>query len=285
MVEHRQDFPGCSRLVSVDTGQFHVYSDKEIDSLLNEAVDYVKNNRLRTDSSVHDDVYAFGASIIEQARKSLDALKNAPKEGVAKYEGPSEQELTDVLNGGIRNLVKTLKPFGDIGLIGWSPYLRVVVRQQPVLTLNSPRIDLSNVKIEITATGELWAKYPWFSCSQYCFHWEKVIKCDRIASITASLDIKAKLHADVAADGPRVLIQAQFDELRLDYPILRDIPLEGIANQALGGKPIIAYDAAKIVASIPVLDSKFTVDKIDLSPTNGGISIGVIIKKICWPQI
>jgi hypothetical protein len=225
-VERWMNFPGCARLAKDDDAEMYTYSTKEKAELLAKALEYVKKgDRDRSNHTVYDGVYSFGGSMIEQHRRVLDALEGAGND----YEGPPRKELQNVLDGGISGLVKTI---GDWDLIAWCNYLRVVIKKQPSITLASPRIDLKGVSVNVTAGAELWAKYPWWNCHNWCFKWEKVIKCDRIASITVSIDLAADAHADVNATGPLVAIQAAFDRLRLDYPILDKIPLEGIANAA-----------------------------------------------------
>ena len=181
------------------------------------------------------------------------------------------------MKGGIKNLVNTL---GDWGLYAWCPYLRVVLKRKPQLNLGSPRIDLTNISITVTATGELWAKYPWWNCYQWCTSWKKVIKCDRIASLTVSPDIRAAAHANCESTGSRVYVRGEFDSLRLDYPILDKIPLEGIANRALADRLVYVYDAAQLVETVPVLQSHFTVGSISLPPTASGISVGVTLRQV-----
>ncbi|MDB5933240.1 MAG: hypothetical protein JWQ01_584 [Massilia sp.] len=283
-LEHRKTFPGCSNFAFTNPAEFYIYSDAEIEALLKEAVTTVRTNTGNPAVSIYSEIYSHGGAIIQQAKSALTALqgadRDAPPGSPGSYEGPKEEILTNIINGGIENLVKTLKPLGDWGLYAYSPYLRVTVRDKPTLVLNTPRIDLSNVFIEVTATGELWSKFPWLNCYRYCTKWEKVVKCERIASVTVSPHIKAKLHASVQASGARVNIIAKFDELRLDYPILDKLPLEGIANDVLDNKPVFVYDASELVATIPLLKSRFSVDKIELPATSGGISVGVSIKRI-----
>ena len=242
--------------------------------MLTKALDYVKKgDRQRSNHGVFDGVYSFSGSVIEQHRRVLDALEGSGDD----YEGPPRKELEKVLGGGISDLVKTL---GDWDLIAWCNYLRVVVKKKPSITLASPRIDLKGVTVNVTAGAELWAKYPWWNCYNWCFKWEKVIKCDRIAAITVSLDVAAEAHADVSARGPLVAVQAAFDRLRLDYPILDKIPLERIANAALANQLAYVFDASQLVASVPVLGSKFKVDSVSLPSSSNSISVGVNIKQI-----
>ena len=100
------------------------------------------------------------------------------------------------------------------------------------------------------------------------------------AAITVSLDVAAEAHADVSARGPLVAVQAAFDRLRLDYPILDKIPLERIANAALANQLAYVFDASQLVASVPVLGSKFKVDSVSLPSSSNSISVGVNIKQI-----
>jgi hypothetical protein len=266
--ERKQDFPGCPNLAMARVGAFYQYTLKESTQLLTNAVKGAAPTK-----AINDQVYSFGGSIIEQAKKVLDAANTAGQ----KYKGPNKKQLQAIVEGGIPNLVHTLS---DWGLYAWCPYLRVVARTEPSLTLASPRIDLTNVKINVTATGELWAKYPWWNCYEFCTSWKKVIKCDKIGSITVSPDIKAAAHANIEASGSIVTARGVFDLLRLDYPILDKIPLEGIANDALGSKLVYVYDASQLVETVPVLKSRFTVGTITLPGTSGGISVGITLRQL-----
>jgi hypothetical protein len=272
VLEHRKDFPGCTRLASSSESGFYEYSKDEIEAMLKGAVSHIRARTHGSEVSVQSQIYSFAGSIVEQARKVLEIATTA-----SDYEGPDKSELNAVVDGGIENLVNTL---GDFGIYAWNPYLRVTVKKRPSIGLQSPRIDLSGISIEVVATGELWAKYPWWNCYKWCTKWEKIHKCDRVASLTVSPDIAANAHAVVQTSGARVLVQAEFDKLRLDYDILRKIPLEGVANSALRGKSLFVYDASQLIATVPVLQSRFAVDEILLPPNSGGISVGVALRQI-----
>jgi len=224
------------------------------------------------DQPVADQIYAFGGSILEQAKKALDVATTS-----SDYEGPDKKKLQEVVNGGIEGLVDTL---GDFGIYAWNPFLRVTIKKKPRVSLRSPRIDLNGISIEVAATGELWSKYPWWNCYKWCTKWEKVHKCDRIASLTVSPDIAAEAHATIEAAAARVLVRGEFDKLRLDYDILNKIPLEGVANKALKGKPLFVYDASQLIATVPILQSRFGIEKIVLPPNPGGIGVGVVLRQI-----
>ncbi len=81
--ERRQDFPGCDSLALAEGGALHRYTKQEIRKMLNDAVDSPDR------TSINDHVYAFAGSIIEQAKKVLDAA-NAPS---GEYIGPDKREM------------------------------------------------------------------------------------------------------------------------------------------------------------------------------------------------
>lgn len=275
VMERKEDFPGCRSIRTRGESDFHRYTDSEVDEMFRTCVPNIAERQDATDNSIDDDLLAFGGSIIQQAKLILDAVD---KDG---YEGPSREQLETIINGGVEALGGNLRAvLGDFGIYAWNPLLKVTLKSQPTLRLASPRIDLNGVRIEVLAKGELWVKYPWWNCHKWCLKWVKVIKCDRIGSVTVSPDIAADAHADVSSRGTRVYAKAQFDRLRLDYPILREIPLEGIANSVLGKKEMEVYDASKLVASVPVLNSRFNVDSIALPASTESIGVGVNIKQV-----
>jgi hypothetical protein len=232
-----------------------------------------QSGRSRGRTPIDDQIFSFGGSIIEQAKKVLDAANS----GDSRYDGPTKKELQKIIDGGTPGLVDTLS---DFGLYAWCPYLRVILRSRPSLRLSSPRIDLNDIRIEVTATGELWAKYPWFNCYKWCLEWKKVIKCNKIASITVSPNMKAEAHADCSAQGTKVFVRALFDKLRLDYDILNKIPLEGIANDKLKDQLVFVYDASQLVQTVPILKSRFAVSSISLPPSASGINVAATISRI-----
>lgn len=274
VLERRQDFPGCSSLAAIAESGFYQYSKEETRTLLSSAVAQVRRrvDPHPTGLSVADQIYSFGGGILEQAKRVLDIASTSQE-----YEGPAKSELQDIVDGGIEGLAETL---GDFGLFAWNPYLRVVVKSRPTVSLSSPRIDLDGVRIEVTATGELWAQYPWWNCYRWCTKWEKVRKCDRVARLTVSPDIAADAHATVSARSALVIIKGAFDRLRLDYDILREIPLEDAANAVLKDKLVYVYDASQLIATVPMLQSRFSVEKISLPPHPSGIGVGVTLRQI-----
>jgi hypothetical protein len=276
VLDERKDFPGCDRAMFRKTWPVREYTTDELGAMFRKAIQQRSDKKHDPETAFNHRILSFGGSIIEQAKKAADAAADAGGE----YSGPPIDVLQAIVKGGVKALPATIRPLGDWGAYAHLAYLGVTMNQRPSIQLASPRIDLDGVKITVEATGELWIKYPWFNCYQWCFSWEKVIKCDRVASITISVDIAADAHAIVESSGPQVYVRAEFDKLRLDYPILRDIPLEGIANAALGNKPIFVYDASKFVTVVPVLESKFTVGEVLLPASANSVDVGVTLKQI-----
>lgn len=271
-LDRKQDFPGCDKSAKELDLVAYKYSKKESKALLEQAVAAIKAKKLSADS-VSSEIYSEAAGIIEQCKRASIAAKEAGKD----YEGPNPKEYDAVVNGGIIGLVDTLS---DVEFYAFCSHLKITIRQRPQIKLSSPRIDLSGVMLEILATGELWWKYPWANCYRWCTKWEWVKKCKRIARLTVSPEIKAKAHCNFSTQGARVLAKGRFDELRLDYPILDKIPLEGLANSALDGKPVPVYDASKLIATIPIFESEFGIKSITLPPDPSGLTVTVEIVQI-----
>lgn len=274
IIERREDFPGCTRVNFRDEGDAYSYSKEEANELFRRAVQFVIDEPDRSQQSIHDQIYSFGASLIQQAKVIQQAQD---QDG---YEGPGAREINAILDGGIADLGETLTLLGDWGIYAWNPYLRVTLLHRPSIRLGSPRINLNGILTEVRATGEAWIKYPWFNCYKWCTQWKKVIKCERIASITVSPEIAAEAHADIVSRGVRVFAAGAFDRLRLNYPILDKIPLEGIANRLLGQKELLVYDASELLATVPLLRSRFVVNSIALPNKSDGIGIGVDVRQI-----
>jgi hypothetical protein len=276
-LEQNQGFPGCTKLAeemaAEENAPFYVLTSAEVGDLLSAAVRDVRASQSSSEATVSGQVYAFAGDIIQQAKHVIDAASAAGSE----YEGPDVANLQGIVDGGIEGLVNTL---GDWGIYAWCTYLRVIVESRPEIALSSPRINLNDIEIKVTATGELWSKYPWWKCYKWCTKWEKVIKCDRIASITVSPKIRAEAHALLKAEAAKVYVQGVFDRLRLNYPILDKIPLEGLANKALKQTLVYVFDASKFVAVVPILESKFTVGTVTLPASADDLNVGISLRQV-----
>lgn len=277
VLEKMEAFPGCTKLAAKmateDGAPFYALTKSEINEYLTAAVADMTSSLKIDEVSVSSEIYAFGGEIIQQAQHVIDAGTRAK----GKYDGPDLKGLQKIVDGGIEGLGDTL---GDWGMYAWCPYLQVIVKKEPDISLASPRISLNGIEIKVSATGELWAKFPWWNCHKWCTKWQKVIKCKRIASISASPIIKAEAHAILRAEAAKIVAHGKFDKLRLKGKILDKIPLEGIANKALDRKLVYVFDARKFVATVPTLESKFSVDKVTLPKSTDSIGVGIEVKKI-----
>lgn len=274
LFDKQESYPKIFGGADVEEGGFYKFSDEETDELFRTAAGRAGG---RAEATVDDQIFAFGGTILQQAKVMLDAQTANPGE----FEGPSKEELERIINGGIENLGTTMRGFlGDWGIYAWCSHLRATVKSKPAVKLKSPRLDLNGLRMEFKATGELWAKYPWWNCYKWCLKWRKVTKCDRIASITVTPDIAIEAHAVISARGAQVFAEGRFDKLRLEYDILDKIPLEGLANRALAGKEIQIYDGSQLIATVPLLKSRFTVDKISLPPRPDAIGVGVTVRQL-----
>ena len=271
VLEQRQEFPKDQKTPTASNGLYKL-SKEEISTLLKNSLNIVKGKK-SSNSSIHSQVFSFAGSVIQQAKNVIDAAKSAED----KYQGPDIKEMQKIVDDGIEGLVNTL---GDFDIYFWCSYLSVKINKQPKLSLASPVITLNDIKIEVTATGEIWAKYPWLNCYKWCTQWEKIHKFDRIASLTVSPELKVKAHADLSLSGTILKATATIDELRLNYDILDKIPLEGIANTQLGDSPIFVFDASKLLSTVPLLESKFIISSIILPPSSTSIGIGILFKQL-----
>lgn len=191
-----------------------------------------------------------------------------------KVQGMSVEEAINFFN---------TKEKGAFNLKAHLAYMRVDLNEKPSLKVNSPTFKVGNIRIETTVTGELWAKVPEFHC---CRTWLGICVCirttwnwKRIGSITISPIIGADGQIAFDTPGLKVVGKGKFDKLFLDYPILREINLAPIANYYLARKEFELYDAAKFVASLPYINSRFVIESLTLPVNPNGVSIEVIVKE------
>jgi hypothetical protein len=131
------------------------------------------------------------------------------------------------------------------------------------------------------ASGEIWWYHPTFHCSWLCFNWSTTWSWDVLVSASIDnvrFDVDARI--DVGTSGAIVQVTGQFNKLRLDYPIFDQIPIENYINPYLTTKTLAAFDASQFVACMPVLNSKFRVDTVTLSPAPAQLAISVTVKQV-----
>ncbi len=239
------------------------------------SVNPLSTNSPNPDNKFYSEALTNLAGTIESAQAYLNALEKGKKDG-KNVEGPDKKYAEDIRDGGIEGLVN----IKGIEFRAICSKLRVIADNKPNLALNGSKVDVSNSKITTQATGELWWYHPTIHCSRWCTRWSVNWSWDRIASVSISVRVDLDGYVEISVNGKMLNANLHINKLRLDYPILREIPLEGIANRVLSGKQIPIFDAGSFIASVPVINSKFAIDSISIPNTTGSIDIDIAIKQV-----
>lgn len=228
-------------------------------------------------------IAASGGKVLESAKACLRAAEES-----ADYSGPPKALLKKILDGGLEKLPETLAEVDRAAtsrLLGIKFKVHcsqadVWVEKRPEASVASPRFDLKDIRIKGGARGELWWYHPTFHCSWLCFKWSVTWGWDMILAVhPQGIRFEGAAHADLATEAATVKCTARCDRLRLDYPILREIPLEGLANRFLGDKPVFVYDATKLLPAFPVIGTKLDIKAIELPKTTGAIEVIAQVEK------
>lgn len=219
------------------------------------------------------------SEVIQSAKDCLKVMDGPQTQTTAGqvFSYPDREYLQKIVDGGIENLLDTAK---GLELKAICSHLEVAANNKPDVTLNGAVVSIANSKITVKATGELWAHIPTFHCSRWCTRWTISWKWERLASISISIIIAMDGYVKIVINGKVVNAQLHFNSLRLDYLILREIPLEVIANKVLQNKLIPVFNAADFVACVPVINSRFAIDSIAIPNTNGNIEIDINVKQL-----
>jgi hypothetical protein len=257
-----------------------ILSKEAVANLLKEIMKAVDPKSTRTpggDVKVYSEALSNLSQTIESAKAFLRAKKEAESTvPPTPFEGPDPAYVQSILDNGIEGLAN----IQGIEFKVICSKLQVIADNKPTLTLNGPNISVSNSKITTNATAELWWYHPTLHCSRFCTNWSITWGWDRIASASASVRVDFDGYASVIVNGKVLFASLHINKLRLDYPILREIPLEGIANRVLANKQIPIFDAGNFIASIPIINSRFVIDGIYIPVVAGGIEIDIEIKQI-----
>ncbi|HEY1870149.1 MAG TPA: hypothetical protein VGG71_03780 [Chitinophagaceae bacterium] len=259
-----------------------ILTPEAVAKLLHEISSSVNHTRTRipeprSDSMFYSEAISNLSETIESAKSYLTARTSAGNtKPPTPFEGPDPAYAQSILDGGIEGLA-SIKGI-EFKLI--CSKLQVIADNKPNLTVNGPIVSITNSKITTNATAELWWYHPTFHCSAFCTHWSVTWSWDRVASVSASLRVDLDGYVTVVVNGKILYASLHINKLRLDYPLLRDIPLEGIANRVLATKQIPIFDAGNFIASIPIINSRFSIDAIDIPSISGGLEIDIAIKQI-----
>ncbi|MBS0188716.1 MAG: hypothetical protein JSS51_11645 [Planctomycetes bacterium] len=228
-------------------------------------------------------IASSGGQVLESAKACLRAAEES-----ADYSGPPKALLQRILNGGLEKLPETLAEVDraastralGIKFKVHCSQADVWVEKRPSASVASPRFDLKDIRLKGGARGELWWYHPTFHCSWLCFKWSVTWGWDMILAVhPQGIRFEGEAHADLATDAATVKCYGRCDRLRLDYPILREIPLEGLANRFLDGKPVFVYDATKLLPSFPVIGTSLDIKAIEIPKTSGAIEVIAQVEK------
>lgn len=218
------------------------------------------------------------------------AVKN---QSVPGYKGPmpsdfdggsvSISELKKLQKSSVAEFFKNLSSYVGISKLDFVKahlaYAKAELTSRPSLTVNSPVFKTTGIKVKVTATGELWMKLPVPRCCKrvlgVCVWWCFDMKWVKVGSITVSPTIGADVTVNFSVSGLKIFASGSFDRLFLDYFILREINLAGLANNYLRNKTFELYDVSKFVASIPYINKKFRIESINVPARTGGITVEV----------
>jgi hypothetical protein len=274
-----KSWPFQGRLVQGSESDY-IYTPDQVKKMLSSAQKQIGHLDLPApkespDDQLTRDIISAAGGVIESAKACLNARDEAEKTG-KPFVGPSRAVTQGILDGGISGLAG----IKGIQFKAHLAHLAVIVESEPDVSLGVPTVGIKNLKVQVNATGELWWYHPALHCSHWCFEWSVTWGWDRIAALSVGVKLKIDAHADISAQNTLVVAKGVIDKLRLDYPILRDIPLEGFANNALGDKLVVAFDAGKYLATVPVLNSRFAISDIGLPQSSKEIEVDITIKQV-----
>jgi hypothetical protein len=260
-------------------------SDTQAQELLT-ALSKVNTTHIQTIPSINDGENKFYqealsniSTTIESAKACLKALE-APQIQTSSgqiFSFPDKTYLEKIVNGGVEGLLQTTK---GLEIKAICSDLKVIANNRPGLSLNGPKISVSNAKITVKATGELWSHLPSFHCSRWCTNWTITWRWVKLASVSVSVTIDLDAYIELISNGKIVSARGHVNKLRLAYPILKEIPLENIANNYLQGKLVPVFDAGSFIASVPVINSRFAIDSISIPNATGFTEIDISIKQL-----
>jgi hypothetical protein len=207
------------------------------------------------------------------AEAELDRVTNmiaeAKKTGQA-WSGPSAQEIVALKQRGLE-------------FVPYLKYIKVNVPARPVITISGDPIVVRNLNVIIDVIGQLYANMLQFRCTHYIgpicvggeFFWGWV-KAFEIDLNDVHVKIEAAIHPVV--DALTIVAVPEVTLLRLDYFILRDIPLERFVNPVISQKRFLLVDAIKLTAVVPYVNTNYHISSIRISGM-GELRVDVDVSK------
>lgn len=220
--------------------------------------------RAHTESAGNDGDVAKAITLTEDAAigeldRTLALIKTA-ETSHQKWQGPSAADINAIRAKGIQ-----FRPY--------LKHIKVAIRNRPGISISGDPISVSNLNVAVDATGQLYAYVLQFKCTKYfgpiCiggdFYWGWTRAAEAsVSDIRITAD--AALHPVI--NKLAINLVPEVKKLRLDYPILRDIPIENWVNPIVSQHPFQAVDASALVEAIPYVDENYVVKALRISGTN-----------------
>jgi hypothetical protein len=261
-IANDEDFPPmATQLAQKDGGLL-------LDSIANAEVDPSAAINLAT---LESDLQKLAADVT--ASREL-----AQKHG-ANWEGPTDAEIS------------SLSSRKDWDVAVHCAWLKIVLKHPPVPQIETPITKMKNIKVVVSATGELWVKHWWLKCTRqchvgpikFCCRWAKTYVWTRIATARVShLDLLADAKVQFSVEGKTSVVgRPLFDKLRIDHDILREIQLEEIANWFIRkkDKKFLVLKPGDIEIEVDLDKGIYVPQNFELPPTKGGIAVDVELRR------
>jgi hypothetical protein len=194
--------------------------------------------------------------------RSIMEIRAERKLAGDEWKGPTDAEIDAVEKQGIEFKV----------CLTW---LQVVLNSRPSIKLSGSAIPVNGIKLGVSASAQLWAKVPTWVCDKHCWPnnwccWGHFEYRWKLVSDVTVRDIKIAADGKILPGIDKLLVLAtgELTKLRLDYPILREIPLEKWANGELKNRRLPIFDAKEFVASLPLINAKYRIKTVALTGTS-----------------
>lgn len=219
------------------------------------------------------------AQSIESAKACLRAMDEPQIQTSTgqTFSFPDRAMVKGIVDGGVAGLLNSTT---GLEMKAICSELKVIANNRPNLSLNGQSVGIGNSQINVRATGELWGRIPSLHCSRWCTNWTLTWRWVRLASVSVSVTVALDAGIQIIVNGKILNAKVHVNRLRLDYPILREIPLEGIANNQLENKLVQIFDAGSFIACLPVINSKFGIESITIPNNPNCIQIEIGIKQL-----
>jgi hypothetical protein len=244
IIDHRYDFEGILREATDDS--LAPWTQSDLDKL----VAWAKNEGKDDDAAA--DLLSNLSAIRQEAETTLQQIEKARPDDPDPMRS-REAELRDAAAGRFKFIKVHLA------------WIRVELASKPSIELSVPQTRISDANTRVGATGEVWVKL--------------LGKWRRIASLTVR-GVKVAVGGGLnwSVDGIDAVFHIELTRLRLDYPILRELPIERLVSGDLRKDKHVVLEGEVLKATIPYVDNNYVLDKLSL-PNGKVLRLELLFKK------